>query len=48
VQRAPDLFLAVKRAVDLAPVPGQFILTGSFNLLLKRRFRVARDLTPDR
>lgn len=37
VQRAPDLLLAVKRAVDLAPQPGQFILTGSANLLLMRR-----------
>jgi predicted AAA+ superfamily ATPase len=39
VQRAPELMLAVKRAIDDAPVrtPGQFVLTGSANLLLMRR-----------
>ena len=37
VQRSPDLLLAVKRAVDERRVPGQFILTGSANLLLMRR-----------
>ena len=36
VQRAPDLLLAIKRAVDEARVPGQFILTGSANLLLMK------------
>ncbi len=39
VQRAPDLLLAVKRAVDDDPVrmPGRFVLTGSANLLLMSR-----------
>jgi predicted AAA+ superfamily ATPase len=34
VQRAPDLLLAVKRAVDEQRRPGRFVLTGSANLLL--------------
>jgi predicted AAA+ superfamily ATPase len=34
VQRAPKLLLAVKRAVDRRRRPGQFVLTGSANLLL--------------
>lgn len=37
VQRAPELLLAVKRAVDEKRRPGQFILTGSANLLLMRK-----------
>jgi hypothetical protein len=37
VQRAPDLLLAVKRAVDESRRPGRFVLTGSANLLLMRR-----------
>ena len=37
VQRAPDLLLAVKRAIDRRRRPGQFLLTGSANLLLMRR-----------
>lgn len=39
VQRAPDLLLAVKRAVDRDRPrrPGRFILTGSANLLLMQR-----------
>lgn len=37
VQRAPDLLLAVKRAVDERRRPGRFVLTGSANLLLMRR-----------
>ncbi|HEX9730272.1 MAG TPA: ATP-binding protein [Gemmatimonadales bacterium] len=39
VQRAPDLLLAVKRAVDADRPrrPGRFVLTGSANLLLMRR-----------
>jgi predicted AAA+ superfamily ATPase len=37
VQRAPDLLLAVKRAVDANRAPGRFLLTGSANLLLLRR-----------
>jgi hypothetical protein len=36
VQREPDLLLAVKRAIDLRRRPGQFLLTGSANLLLMR------------
>lgn len=34
VQRAPDLLLAVKRAVDEDRTPGRFLLTGSANLSL--------------
>jgi len=34
VQRAPDIFLALKSAVDLQRTPGRFILTGSTNVLL--------------
>ncbi|MBI1874948.1 MAG: AAA family ATPase [Acidobacteria bacterium] len=37
VQRAPDLLLSVKRAVDRRKRPGRFILTGSANLLLMRQ-----------
>jgi predicted AAA+ superfamily ATPase len=37
VQRAPGLFLAIKAAVDRDPRPGQFILTGSANILLLPR-----------
>lgn len=37
VQRAPDLLLAIKQAVDDDPRPGRFILTGSANLLLMAR-----------
>lgn len=39
VQRAPDLLLAVKRAVDedRPRRPGRFVLTGSANLLLMHR-----------
>ena len=39
VQRAPDLLLEIKRAVDNAKprMPGQFVLTGSANLLLMER-----------
>lgn len=37
VQREPDLLLAVKRAIDRRRQPGQFLLTGSANLLLMRR-----------
>ncbi|HEX6536667.1 MAG TPA: ATP-binding protein [Gemmatimonadaceae bacterium] len=38
VQRVPDLLLAIKRAVDDADqrIPGQFLLTGSANLLMMR------------
>ncbi|MDZ4695840.1 MAG: AAA family ATPase [Deltaproteobacteria bacterium] len=34
VQRAPDLLLAIKQAVDNDRRPGRFLLTGSANLLL--------------
>ena len=37
VQREPDLLRAVKRAIDQRRQPGQFLLTGSANLLLMRR-----------
>jgi len=37
VQRAPELLLAVKRAVDASRAPGRFLLTGSANLLLMKR-----------
>jgi len=36
VQRVPSLMLAVKRQVDRVRVPGQFVLTGSANLLMLR------------
>jgi predicted AAA+ superfamily ATPase len=41
VQRAPDLLLAIKTAVDgdHPRQPGRFLLTGSANLLLMRRVR---------
>lgn len=34
VQRAPDLFLAIKLAVDRDRRPGRFLLTGSTNVML--------------
>ena len=37
VQREPDLLHSIKRAVDRQRRPGQFLLTGSANLLLMRR-----------
>jgi predicted AAA+ superfamily ATPase len=37
VQRAPDLMLAVKRAVDRRRTRGRFVLTGSANLLMAAR-----------
>ncbi len=37
VQREPDLLRAVKRAIDRRRQPGQFLLTGSANLLLMRQ-----------
>src|SRR3989304_4810123 len=36
-QRAPDLLLAIKRAVDRERRKGAFLLTGSANLLLMRK-----------
>lgn len=37
VQREPDVLRAVKRAVDRRRTPGQYLLTGSANLLLMRQ-----------
>lgn len=37
VQRAPELFLAIKHAVDKNRTPGRFLLTGSANVLLLPR-----------
>ncbi len=37
VQRVPDLFLAIKSAVDRHRNPGRFLLTGSANVLLVPR-----------
>ncbi|MFI5380612.1 MAG: ATP-binding protein [Tepidisphaerales bacterium] len=37
VQRAPELFLAIKAAVDRDRRPGRFVLTGSANILLLPR-----------
>lgn len=34
VQRAPELFLAIKKSVDENRIPGRFILTGSANVLV--------------
>lgn len=34
VQRAPELFVAIKAAVDRGRQPGRFLLTGSANILL--------------
>lgn len=36
VQRVPDLWLAIKEAVDRDPQPGRFLLTGSARLLALR------------
>jgi predicted AAA+ superfamily ATPase len=36
VQRAPDLLLAIKRAIDASDARGQFLLTGSANVLTAR------------
>lgn len=37
VQRSPDLLLTIKQEVDRERTPGQFLLTGSANLLLMQR-----------
>lgn len=37
VQRVPDLLLAIKVRVDRDPTPGQFLLTGSANILTAPR-----------
>jgi predicted AAA+ superfamily ATPase len=41
VQRAPDLLLAIKDAVDRDTRPGQYLLTGSTNLLASKRINDA-------
>lgn len=41
VQRAPDLLLAIKDAVDRDPSPGRFLLTGSANVVTSRRVKDA-------
>jgi predicted AAA+ superfamily ATPase len=41
VQRAPDLLLAIKDAVDRDPTPGRFLLTGSANVATSRRIKDA-------
>ena len=41
VQRAPELLLAIKRAVDRDAAPGRFLLTGSANLLTARKVKDA-------
>ena len=41
VQRAPDLLLAIKEAVDRDPSPGRFLLTGSANVLSNRKVKDA-------
>jgi predicted AAA+ superfamily ATPase len=45
VQRAPSLMLAVKQILDGDPTPGQFLLTGSTDLLTSR---VVADALPGR
>lgn len=40
-QRAPDILLAIKSMVDRDPKPGQFLLTGSANLLASRQVKDA-------
>jgi hypothetical protein len=37
IQREPGLLLAVKRAIDRKRRPGQFLITGSANLLLMKQ-----------
>ena len=37
IHRAPDLLLALKRAVDTDASPGRFVITGSANVLASRR-----------
>lgn len=41
VQRAPDLLLAIKDAVDRDLAPGRFLLTGSANVVASRRVKDA-------
>jgi uncharacterized protein len=37
VQRAPELILAIKQVVDREQRPGQYLLTGSANILSSRK-----------
>ena len=46
VQRAPDLLLAIKQRVDADQRPGQFLLTGSANLLTSATVADALDQAP--
>jgi uncharacterized protein len=39
IQRAPDLLLAIKDAVDRDLTPGQFLLTGSANVITARKVK---------
>jgi predicted AAA+ superfamily ATPase len=41
VQRAPELVLAIKQVVDREQRPGQFLLTGSANILSSRKVQEA-------
>ncbi len=41
VQRAPDVLLAIKQAVDRYRTPSQFLLTGSANVLSNRKVKDA-------
>ena len=45
VQRAPDLMLAIKQILDDDPTPGQFLLTGSADLVTTR---IIADALPGR
>jgi predicted AAA+ superfamily ATPase len=45
IQRAPDLMLAIKQILDTDNTPGQFLLTGSADLI---RARVIADALPGR
>jgi len=37
IQRAPDLLLELKKAVDADTVPGRFVITGSANVLASKK-----------
>lgn len=41
IQRAPDLLLAIKKTVDDDPAPGQFLITGSANILRSKKVKDA-------
>src|SRR5271155_2711376 len=45
IQRAPELMLAIKQILDLDHTPGQFLLTGSADLVTAR---VVADALPGR